>query len=98
MNRFEQKWIENVRFEIYFVNIVQTMMDNLKLNVKMQKHQRSQNLNRCYHFLHRLKAMAEKTHGKVRQLTAKFDRRKARLIKNILQDNVLRRKHKRQND
>ena len=42
--------------------------------------------------------MAEKTHGKVEQLTAKFDRRKARLVKNILQDNIRRQKYKRQND
>ena len=41
INRFEQKWIENVRFEIYFVEIAKKMLDNLKLNVKMQKHQRS---------------------------------------------------------
>jgi len=74
------------------------MLDNLKLNVKIQKHQRSQNLNRCYHFLLRLKVMAEKTHEKVEQLNKKFDRRKARLVKNILQDNVRRQKHKRQND
>lgn len=97
MNIFERKWIKNVRFELYFGEIVQNMFDNIKKNVKLEKYQRTLAMNRCYHFLLQLKAMAEKTHDKVENLKYKFSRRTSRLIISILKSNIARKQYKRNN-
>jgi len=89
LNDFEKQWMENVRFEIYWADKFQQIIDVLRDNVKASKVVRFINGNRVYAFLLQLKKMSDQTHQKQLRLTLKFNRRSQRSVLKELSSNIV---------
>jgi beta-xylosidase len=62
LQAFERDWILNVRYEIYFNDLLSKILAHLMENVKYQRVTKFLNANRGYSFLKQLKLMSEFTH------------------------------------
>lgn len=97
LNDFEREWLYNVRFELYFSDILMKQLDHLRLNVKYSKTRRTLDENRQYQFILQCQQLISRSQEKVTKLKTRFGRRVQRQIFRQLKLNVLEQRRKKQN-